>query len=252
MKEENLLNIITITKDDFEGVVQTIKSTYNLRTFHNIKQIIIDSSDKITQNKLNNFLKKEKNIEHIRQEPSGISAAFNLGLDISKSKWIWFLNGKDELKQEIEFEKIIYILEKSSAESIIFQIERMNSKIVDRHPPIWSMWPPVSLWIPQPATIVKRSLFERYGEFDKNYKIAMDGDVWFRFFSNDVNVDVISIPLTLYDEEGISSTQSKDSAKEVYKILRKNIFKMIKLWLNEALLIIKAFIIFYKIKNGKL
>ena len=95
-------------------------------------------------------------------------------------------------------------------------------------------------------------VYERYGEFDKKYKIAMDGDVWFRFFSNDVNVDVISIPLTLYDEEGISSIQSKDSAKEVYKILRKNIFKMIKLWLNEALLIIKAFIIFYKIKNGKL
>ncbi len=252
MSKANLLDIITITKDDFEGVLQTIQSTKSLRTVYNVRQIIIDSSCEATQNKLNNFLKKEKNIEYFRQEPVGISAAFNFGLAQSKSKWVWFLNGKDEVKQEIDFEKIIYIIEKSSAESIIFQIERMGSKIVGAHPPIWSRWPPLSLWIPHPSTIVKRSLFEKYGDFDKKYKIAMDFDIWYRFFSNNVSVDVISIPLTLYDEEGISSLQSKDSAKEVSQILQKNFFKMIRLWLKEAWLIIKAFIIFYRMKSGKL
>jgi len=252
MYKKNLLDIITITKDDFEGVVQTIKSTKSLRCIHNVKQIIIDSSCAATQNKLTNFIKKEENVEYFQQKPVGISAAFNLGLSKSTSKWIWFLNGRDEVKQKIEFETIIHLIERTSAESIIFQIEHMDTKIVGQHPPVWSMWPPVSLWIPHPAILIKRSLFEKYGIFDANYKIAMDTDLWFRFFANNVKVDVISIPLTLYDEKGISSTRSRESAREVSKIFRKNIFKMIKLLLKQILIVIKAFVIFNKIERGKL
>ena len=230
-----IIDIITVTKDDLEGVTATIKSTRRLRARHQIRQIIIDSSKKGTSEKIRRLISSEQNIEYIWQEPSGIAAAFNLGLRLSKAQWVWFLNGMDEVHHSVDPDKLLYIVRESRANAIIFEIELMQSSIRVSHPPIWNLWPPLCPnWIPHAATLLRRKLFDQYGLFNEEYQIAMDGELWLRFFSNRVTVDMISIPIALFDEGGIANTQIRENLKEVRKIIRSHFWALLKHHLRTA------------------
>lgn len=243
----NILDIITVTKDDFAGISSTVQSTLELRVGNEIRQIIVDSSNKEIREKIQQLIKTEQNIQYIWQEPSGIARAFNLGLSASKAEWVWFLNGRDEVHPDLDPQNFLQILKASKADAMIFELERMQSRTRYKHPPLWAVWPPVFFWTPHPATIVRRPVFTRYGVFNEKFKIAMDGEIWFRFFSqSDVIVDLLSFPIALYDESGMSSTQRKKTAKEGVKIILSNLRILLKIWLISGIKIFAALKHFYK------
>ena len=211
---KDILNIITITKDDFDGLKSTISSTKCFRDKYGVRQIIVESSLLETQKRIKALITDEKDVTYIWIEPSGISSAFNLGLSLSKSEWIWFLNGGGLIHSNLDAEKLIYILKESNSDAIVFQMEFMSSHIRYNHPPLWKFWPPIyPNWIPHPAALLRGNLFEKFGSFNSNFKIAMDGEVWIKFFSKDPEVDLISLPRVLFDEKGISNTQTKTTEK---------------------------------------
>lgn len=232
-----LLDIITITKDDPDGLLSTIDSTRPLRKFPGVRQIIIDGSSTEVKKHVEEIARGEENVSYAWHEPSGISSAFNHGLDLSAAEWVWFLNGGDIFHPGMDCSTLVNILKISNAEAIIFQIETKQSHARYQHPPMWEIWPPVGSWIPHPATIVKKRLFERYGYFSEQYRIAMDYEMWFRLFSNYVIVDLISMPIALYDEAGVSSTRTKESIKEVKAILLSKAWMLMRRWLNTVRII---------------
>jgi glycosyltransferase involved in cell wall biosynthesis len=235
-----LLDIITITKDDLNGVLSTIESTRPLLKFPGVRQLIIDGSSPEGRSCVEELARGEKHVEYTWREPTGISAAFNHGLDQSAAEWVWFLNGGDTLHPCIDSSTLYNILSTSNAEAIIFQIETKQSHTRYQHPPMWEIWPPVGSWIPHPATIVKRQLFTRYGYFSEQYRIAMDYEMWLRLFSNYVIVDLISMPIVLYDEAGVSSTRRKESIKEAKRILLSKAWMLVKRWLNNGRMIYRV------------
>lgn len=242
-----LLDIITITKDDLDGVSATLKSTRSVRKSGVTRQIIIDSSsDQKTHQLVEEMARREENVVYTWQEPCGISAAFNLGIDLSGAEWLWFLNGGDIFHPNMDCSTLISILHSSNADTILFQLETKQSHVRRQHPCLWGLWPPIVSWIPHPATILKRQLFLTYGYFDTRYEIAMDYEMWLRLFSRDAIVDMISIPITLYDEEGISSNQIKNTSKEVLKILRLNKFAILKRWFNNVWMVYRSIMIYYR------
>lgn len=241
-----LLNIITVTKDDLEGVTNSIQTTRRLRMMDGVRQIIVDSSGEGVRKKIKEIACIETHVDYVWQPPSGIAPAFNLGLSMSNAEWIWFLNGGDEVHQDVDPQNLLYLLKKSKADAIIFEIERKQSRIRSNHPPLWALWPPVFYWIPHPATIVRCRLFETYGTFNEKYKIAMDGEMWFRFFSKDAVVDMLSLSIALYDERGISSTQRRYTAKEGVQIIRSNLWVLLKMWLINGIKIFAALISLHK------
>ena len=244
-----LLNIITVTKDDFDGVSSTIKSTENLRNCSGVKQIIIDSSSWVLKDKVNDLAGTNENIDYIWQEPAGISTAFNTGLSIVDAEWVWFLNGGDCMHSDAEPDKIIYLLKNSRADAIIFQNEVRGMKNIPKHPPMWAMWPPLYSWIPHPATFSRRHLYEQFGNFDESFEIAMDFDFWIRCFSKQVTVDTVSIPLTIYDRYGISSTQVGKTAHEALRAIKKHLWIIIQLWISNGKLIFKAWRFYLKLQK---
>lgn len=243
---ENMLDIVTVTKDDINGVAATVRSTRVLRSHSDVRQLIVDSSNEDIRTDIQQLIKNERNIDYLWQEPTGIAHAFNSGLRMSTSEWVWFLNGGDEVHQDVDPQNLLYILKGSKADAIIFEIERRQSQKRSKHPPLWSLWPPVFYWIPHPATIVRRQLFETYGTFNEKYKIAMDGEIWFRFFSKDVVVDMLSLPIALYDECGTSNTQRRHTAKEGVQIILSNLWMLLKMWLISGIKIFAALISFQK------
>ncbi|MBA4319564.1 MAG: hypothetical protein C0412_14275, partial [Flavobacterium sp.] len=136
--------------NDFSGVMSTVESTRPLRSTKFFRQIIIDSSDPESAEKLQTRLKDESNIDYIWQKPSGISAAFNEGIRIADSEWLWFLNGRDEAHPDIIPEHLFYLIQNSTADLIIFRMEYMRSRKLFEKPQFWAMWPPMYNWIPHP------------------------------------------------------------------------------------------------------
>lgn len=238
---KNILDIITVTKDDPDGVASSIASTAKLRNLDGVRQIVIDSSSQPVADEINTRLSGENNIEYVWQEPSGIAKAFNLGIEQSNAEWLWFLNGRDEAHPKLNADLLLQILNASQSELIIFELEWMQSGLRQAHPPIWALWPPIyGNWVPHPATLIKTSLFKQYGGFNPDYKIAMDGDLWFRLFSKNITVDMLSLPIVLYDETGISSTAAVETGKEAKKLILANLGMLIRMWLARGLHLGKA------------
>jgi len=237
-----LLDIITVTKDDLVGVTATIDSTRKLRACAGVRQIVVDSSSKQVAAKVRKLVVGEGNLDYFWQEPNGIASAFNLGISHSTADWLWFLNGKDAVHPELVENLFLQILSSTQAGIVIFELEYMQSGSRAGHPPLWALWPPMyGNWIPHPATIVRAKLFEQYGVFDTSYKIAMDADWWMRVFSKNVVVDMLSIPIVLYDEHGVSSKNLIDTGKEAERIFSNNFRRLVRMWLARGAHLFRAF-----------
>lgn len=237
-----ILDIITITKDDLNGVAATVQSTKKLRACAGIRQTVVDSSSEPVAEKVRELLAGEENLDYFWQEPYGIASAFNLGISHSTADWLWFLNGKDEIHPDLAENLLLQILNSTQAGIVIFELEYMQTRLRPKHPPIWALWPPMyGNWVPHPASIISAKLFEQYGVFDTSYKIAMDADWWMRVFSKYVVVDMLSIPIVLYDQFGVSSTNLVVTGKESERIISGNIYMLVRMWLARGAHLFRAY-----------
>ena len=247
-----MLEIITITKNDINGLKRTVDSTKVLREKYNVRQIIIDSSDSDIKKLVSDFAVKGKNIIYCWQEPKGISAAFNYGLKEAEGDWIWCLNGGDTIKDGLNVEWFLNYLSMSRADAVIFQTEDMaTGQILEKFPPIWGIWPPLSSWIPHPSTIIKKKLFNEFGFFNEKYKLAMDYELYLRFFSKNISVDLVSVVIAAFNKEGASYQFNKRTRSEVAKIIRRYFWVIVKKELWGLRIIIKALIINSRFINYK-
>jgi glycosyltransferase involved in cell wall biosynthesis len=243
-----MLDIISITKDDIDGALTTIRSTRILREVHAVNQIIIDSSSEAISAELRNSIVREKNIKYIWQEAKGISHAFNMGLRSSEAEWLWFLNGGDEVHPNLDHQLFISLLQLSTADAIIFELDFADG--VSKRPPMYSLWPPVANWIPHPATVLKRAALNKVDGFNTTYKIAMDGELWIRLFGKGARPDLISFPLAKFAPGGISESNSQ-TAMEVQRLIRTHSGLLLKRWLQQGLDTIGAWYHYWKLSKHK-
>lgn len=88
-----ILSIITVVKDDFDGINETYHSIKELLDYEVIEWVIVDgSSDDITQN---HFFDKKNNITYQRSFDGGIYPAMQTALSYCRGMYVWFLNAKD-------------------------------------------------------------------------------------------------------------------------------------------------------------
>lgn len=67
----------------------------------------------------------------------------------------------------------------------------------------------------------------------------MDGELWVRLFSKDLQTDIISIPLVLFDRDGVSSTMLNVVINETRKIVATNFYPLLKIWLKNGYKLLK-------------
>lgn len=234
------LDIITITKDDADGAIATLRSAASLRARPGVRQIVVDSSTEPHRARVEGFAAEQHGVVYHWQEASGISNAFNAGLASSKADWVWFLNGRDEVHPALDPAFLLRLIESTSADALVCEIEFMQTKRRSSHPPLWKQWPPL-YWLPHPATLMKRQLFDRFGIFDDRFRIGMDGELWLRVFSKQVVVDMLSVPITLYDETGLSSrTETVRTVREVDRMVTGHFPALFRIWLGQGFYLFRA------------
>jgi len=146
--------------------------------------VVDDGSTDNTQEVLSQFTNE---LQIIRLENEGVSAARNAGINLAKNTWIALLDSDDEwlpqkIENHIEFLKI-------NPQLLIFQCEeiwirngkRVNPRRIHTKYHGWIFKECLPLCIVSPsATIFKKELWEEMNGFDESFPVCEDYDLWLR------------------------------------------------------------------------
>lgn len=211
------LSIITINYNNCDGLKKTAKSIIK-QTIRDFEWVVIDggSTDGSTD-----FI--QRNAEHITYWQSeldnGIYNAMNKGIQKSHGDYLLFMNSGDCLYDESVLENVspllrgqdIYvgdIVNDMGDKQILYKFPReLTSETI--------LYQMVFNYIPHQSSFIRRDLFERYGLYREDLKIASDGYFFYKsVVLGGATMECIPITIALFDYTGISSVNNKRSMEE--------------------------------------
>lgn len=180
------------------------------QTYNNIEHVIIDNnSTDGTSELVEEYKKKYHNIIHLRSPDHGIYDAMNKGIEISTGEWLLFLGSDDTLhsKNIIQEVFLLDIHEKFDfiygnvmwgETETIFNGEFSELKLMYQN-------------IPHQAIFYHKSIFEKIGNYNINYKVWADWELNIRCFKNrDIRFRYIEKIISNYRLGGFSSKLNED------------------------------------------
>lgn len=215
------LSIITVCYNE-PNLKRTCESIVN-QTWQDFEWIVVDGgSNQETQDIWNKY--KYRIDTFISEKDKGIYDAMNKGIKIASGEYLIFMNAGDgfysiDLLENIFKDKeynsgVLYgncalFSEKNKKEGICRFPKKLTKKDFILGP------------INHQSAFIKRELFEKYGYYNLQYKIASDYDGFLRFFTNGEEFRYIDLFIAHYDNVGISSTAKEKTRKELHDIVRQ-------------------------------
>lgn len=214
-----LLTIITATYNSGKTLEDTMISVLT-QNYSNFEYVIIDGNS--SDNTLNIIKKyeplfQEKNISFkwISEKDTGIYNAWNKGLKLATGKWIAFL-GSDDIYLDSVLEKYAHkAMMHQNADFIHSKVKLMNkTKVKFIVSDIWK-WNVFKRYmkIAHVGSFHNREYFDKYGNFNEDYKIAGDYELLLRAKS-DLNT-------VFFDEFTAEMKDGGISNKNVMKAFRE-------------------------------
>lgn len=220
------ISVITVCRNAEQHIENTIQSVINQTKFANIEYILIDgaSTDKTTE-----IIEKYKeNISYFVSEPdTGIYNAMNKGIKVATGDFVMFLNSGDSYINELVFEQFLPHLEKTDKNLVIGNLfafdkysadmVRINEKFLDKFLFHYQS-------IPHPSTFFRRTIFEKVGLYNENYRIVSDFEWYLKYFNEfNGNYDYVDKYVVFFDLNGICSNKQFEELhqKERNEVLYK-------------------------------
>jgi glycosyltransferase involved in cell wall biosynthesis len=174
--ERPLVTVITVVFNGKEHIEQTIQSVLD-QSYKNIEYIIIDGGS--ADGTLDIIGKYDDRITYWISEPDcGISDAFNKGIAASEGQIIGLVNSDDWMSLD-QVEQGVNALWASSADFVFGDLQMHDShgdlKHVLRGDPLYTKR--IASKMPElnhPTVLVKRSVYEKIGVFNTEFRYAMD------------------------------------------------------------------------------
>lgn len=228
------LEIITLCKDDPSGLARTLASTERLRGSYPTVHRVIDGSSEALRERTQMVVESHAGVLYHWRAPKGTSDAINFALEMSNEPWIWFLNSGDELIREFNTWLLTEILANTNAKVVTFSILD-SAGVPSRRPSSPFMWPPVFTWLCIPASVFRTEELKSIGGFDPRFKVANDGEMWFRLLEKrSVSLDIVSVPMVRMEPEGMSGDRHA-VALEGLAFLKKHRYLIFKRWIQGGL-----------------
>ncbi|MCK9613964.1 MAG: glycosyltransferase [Candidatus Omnitrophica bacterium] len=197
------ISIITLSYNQAEFLERTILSVLN-QNYPSLEYIIIDGGSKDRSVEI--IKKYNKYITRWISEPDGgIADAFNKGVKLVSGDWINFMNAGDYFFSDNTLKTISAIIGKLNEEYKIIsgfavsQQFRMPKQILNNNMPIFE-----KAMLAHQATFFNRTLFRKYGLFDKKYKLRMDFEFLVRILRTE-KFKFTEQNICVYDLHGIST-----------------------------------------------
>lgn len=180
------ISIITVTYNCVSVLSDCLNSVAS-QTYNNIEHIVIDGAS--TDGTLSLLNSKKHQLDTLVSElDEGIYDAMNKGIKIAKGDIIGFLNSDDFYANNEVISKVVSEFKKEPSldacyADLIYVNQLNTSKIVryfksrEFKQGLFSKgWCP-----PHPTFFARRSVYERFGNFDLNFRIASDVELMMRF-----------------------------------------------------------------------
>lgn len=219
------ISIITVVYNNAHVIRSAIDSVLS-QTYNNIEYIIIDgkSSDgtiEIIQSygsKINKF---------ISESDSGIYDAMNKGLKLATGDIVGILNSDDLYMGVDVIEKVVAIFETHAVESMFADLVYVRPDNLDKVVRYYdsSYFSPTKFaygWMPaHPTFFAKREVYEKYGYFKTDYKIAADYELLARFLGQyAISYFYLQQPIVKMRIGGVSTSNFKSNMVINQEILR--------------------------------
>lgn len=223
------ISIITVCFNSADTIVDTIMSVA-AQDYSDLEHIIIDGgSTDDTREIIANF----SSVAIYLSEPDdGIYDAMNKGIAMASGELIGILNADDFYASDDVLSQIVKVFDEPQVDACyadLLYVKQHNTNKVVRY------WKSCSYkqglfkrgWMPaHPTFFCRKSVYERFGKFDLNYKIAADVELLFRFLEK-YRINSIYLPkLLIKMRMGGTTNQSWSNIKiqnhEVLAILDKH------------------------------
>lgn len=223
------ISIITINKDNADGLHRTIESV-KLQTYPYIEHIIIDGNS--TDNSVSVIKEYGHNTNNIKmawisESDNGIFQAMNKGIALSTGNYLQFLNSGDTLCHSQVVQIMVDELCDKQYPAILYgnMIKSYpNGKhITDksfqgRNITFFDMF---SGTLNHSSALIAKYLFEQYGGYDECNRIVSDW-IWYYkvILQHNVTPVYIDKDITCFDMTGISNTNPKLEMEERARFLQ--------------------------------
>ena len=204
-----LVSIVTISKNYSQGLYRTLESVKE-QDYKEIQHIIIDGDSHDGTKELLESYSHSKMYIYSSKPDSGISSAFNKGLDKSDGDLIFFLNAGDVLLSNTVISQVVesYLQHKwKCAIGITIATSITGETVFYRPPQLSSKFLKYFMFLPHQGFFCERSLHKNY-KYDESIKTSMDYELFIRMLKN---VEIFYLPLVVSIREpgGISSQTQK-------------------------------------------
>ena len=224
------ISIITVAFNAARTIADTLESVA-AQTHPEIEHIVVDGAS--ADSTLEIIERHGKYVTRLVSEPDhGIYDAMNKGLRLATGEIIGFLNADDVYADNGVLERVSAIMAKEGLDALFGDAEFVSSARPnqplrryrsDRFRPERIAWG----WMPaHPALFLKRSVFERFGQFRTDYRIAGDFELVARIFhGRTLNYRHVPEVLVRMQTGGISTGGWRNTIllnREVLRACREN------------------------------
>jgi glycosyltransferase involved in cell wall biosynthesis len=224
------ISIITAVYNRACFVADAVRSVQS-QTWSDVEHIVIDgASTDNTLQVLHACLDKRAVL--VSESDNGIYDALNKGLALATGEIVGFMHSDDFYADSNVLESVAEAFSAPLIDAVYGDLDyvlRADTSNIVRH---WSSgeYSPAKLsygWMPpHPALFLRRSVVERWGGFDTNFKISADYDAILRYFSQ-AKIQAFYIPRVLVKMRlgGVSNQSLLKvwlKTREDYKVLRRN------------------------------
>lgn len=214
-----MVSIITVCLNSENTIEKTITSVLE-QTYENIEYIIVDgqSSDRT----LDIIKKYETKIAKVVSEPDeGLYYAMNKGIAMATGEYIGIINS-DDWYETYTVEEVVSCFKKTNADLVYGDIQVVEDGeprliSINRHEDMRMV-----LSIPHPTMFVKKEMYDLYGKFDTQYKIAADLDLVLRLYYNGIHFECIKKVLASFRKGGLSTREVDACVKETVQVSLKH------------------------------
>jgi len=240
---ENLkVSIITVVYNNKDTIKDAIESVLN-QTYKNIEYIIIDgaSSDgtieiiKSYGNKIDKFISEPDN---------GIYDAMNKGIKLASGDIVGILNSDDFYVSNDIIQDVADVFLEQKVDSVYGDLVYVDSKNTNKIVRYWKSkeykkglfqkgWHPA-----HPTFFVKREVYQKYGLFNLDFKIAADYELMLRF------LEKYNISSTYISKVFVKMRVGGESNQSIKNIIKANIesykaWKVNGLYINPLMFLLK-------------
>ncbi len=209
-----LVSVVTISKNNCQCLLETLDSVKN-QQYQKIEHIIIDGDSNDGSKELLSSYEHSKEYKFFSESDSGISNAFNKGLDKGTGDLIIFLNSGDVLFSNTVISEVVdsYLAHRwKCAIGTTITTSLRGEPIFYSPPQLSSNFLKYFMFLPHQGFFCETSLHREF-RYDESLKISMDYDLFLRMLKN---IEVFYLPaiVSIREPGGVSSQAHKRIAEQ--------------------------------------